>query len=130
MQFRSLVTGWRTTHTEPPSGGVPRNVLGRYVGFGRTSLVRKTYVSANLDIDVLISSSQKRYMLLRQRAFHISVDRRLASCFSTMKFSSFALAAAVFASVANGFAGPQVTPRFALSVSARSLALRIRQVLL
>ena len=33
-----------------------------------------------------------------------------------MKFSAFALSAAVLASVANGFAGPQVTPRFALQV--------------
>jgi hypothetical protein len=36
----------------------------------------------------------------------------------TMKFSTYALAAAVVASVANGFAGPQVTPRFALQVRA------------
>jgi FtsH-binding integral membrane protein len=36
----------------------------------------------------------------------------------TMKFSSYALAAAVVASVVNGFAGPQVTPRFALQVRA------------
>jgi hypothetical protein len=35
-----------------------------------------------------------------------------------MKFSTYALAAAVVASVANGFAGPQVTPRFALQVRA------------
>jgi hypothetical protein len=62
-------------------------------------------------------------MLLR--AFHISVDRRFASCFSTMKFSNFALAAAVFASVTNGFAGPQVTPRFALQVRERSFPLTI-----
>jgi len=33
-----------------------------------------------------------------------------------MKFSAFALAAAVLASTANGFAGSQVTPRFALQV--------------
>lgn len=33
-----------------------------------------------------------------------------------MKFSAIALAAAVLASTANGFAGPQVTPRFSLQV--------------
>jgi hypothetical protein len=33
-----------------------------------------------------------------------------------MKFSTLALSAAVLASVANGFAGPQVTPRFSLQV--------------
>lgn len=37
-----------------------------------------------------------------------------------MKFSTLALAAAVFASVVNGFAGPQVTPRFALQVRSKN----------
>lgn len=61
-------------------------------------------------------------MLLR--AFHISLHRRIESNLSTMKFANFALAAAVFASVTNGFAGPQVTPRFALQVRQRSFPLR------
>lgn len=44
-----------------------------------------------------------------------------------MKFSTYALAAALVASVANGFAGPQVTPRFARQVRS---SLRLPMVLL
>jgi hypothetical protein len=67
---------------------------------------------------------ETRSMLLCLRTIHISVDRRLVTRLSSktnlkMKFTSCAVVAAVFASMANGFAGPQVTPRFALQVSVR-----------
>ena len=51
---------------------------------------------------------------------HIPAHRSLTSRFHTvpsiMKFSNYALAAAVLASTANAFAGSQMTPRFGLQV--------------
>jgi hypothetical protein len=41
-----------------------------------------------------------------------------------MKFSNYALAAAVFASTANAFAGSQMTPRFGLQVRPTKTAQR------
>lgn len=51
---------------------------------------------------------------------HIPARRSLISQYNTipavMKFSNYALAAAVLASTANAFAGSQMTPRFGLQV--------------
>jgi hypothetical protein len=65
----------------------------------------------------------KRSMLLpfSRSIVHIPAYRRIIqSRYNTiptvMKFSNYALAAAVFASTANAFAGSQMTPRFGLQV--------------
>jgi hypothetical protein len=92
----------------------------------KTNVTRLTYLR-NLKMESIRPSllhRKTRSMLLCLRIIHISVDRRLVTRSSSktnlkMKFSSCAVVAAVFASMANGFAGPQVTPRFALQVSVR-----------
>jgi hypothetical protein len=44
-----------------------------------------------------------------------------------MKFSAFALAAAVLASTTQGFAGPQMMPRFAVQVRAWSFRKSVKE---